>query len=203
MRPLLELHYLPSVGYLSAVARSGGARLEACENFQKGSFRNRCRLAGSQGVFDLSIPLKGGKNSQCPIREARISYDENWPLAHWRTIQASYGSAPFWPFYADHFRPVFIGKKWELLWDFNLALFEKLMQLFDFQAIVSLTETFEREAEGDFRNQFSPRKGAWPPGIEPKKYPQIFEDRLGFQPGLSALDLLFCMGKQGRQILLG
>ncbi len=203
MKPLLELHYLPSVGYLSAVARGGGVRLEACENFQKGSFRNRCRLASSQGVFELSLPLVGGKNNQCPIREVRLAYDENWPLHHWRTIETCYRSAPFWLFYTDHFEPIFLEKKWVRLWDFNLALLEKMVQLFDLQLVVEFSEKFEPVVEGDLRNQFSPKKTVLPPGFAAKKYPQLFEDRLGFLPNLSALDLLFCLGgKQGRAVLM-
>ena len=202
MKPLLELHYLPSVGYLAAVAMGGGVRLEACENFQKGSFRNRCRLASSQGAFDLSLPLEGGKNRQCPIREVRLAYDENWPLQHWRTLETCYRSAPFWAFYADHFEPIFLEKKWELLWDFNLTLLEKMLQLFDLQVVVEFTQQFEPTAVGDLRGQFSPKKDGPLPSFFPKKYPQLFEDRLGFLPNLSALDLLFCLGKQGRAFLL-
>lgn len=203
MKPLLELHYLPSVGYLSAIARAGGVRLEACENYQKGSFRNRCRLASSQGAFELSLPLEGGKNNQCPIREVRLAYDENWPVQHWRTLETCYRSAPFWLFYADHFEPVFLEKKWELVWDFNLALFKKMVQLFDLQLVITFSEKFEPVSEADLRGIFSPKKSDLPPGFLPKKYPQLFEDRLGFLPNLSALDLLFCLGgKQGRAILL-
>ena len=29
---------------------------------------------------------------------------------------------------------------------------------------------------------------------DPKRYPQVFEDRFGFVPNLSVLDYLFCVG---------
>ncbi len=37
---------------------------------------------------------------------------------------------------------------------------------------------------------------------EPVRYTQVFEDRLGFVPNCSVLDLIFCEGKNAGQLLL-
>jgi hypothetical protein len=203
--PILELQFLPPVGYLACVAAHGGVRLEACENFQKSTLRNRCQLLGSQGVFDLSIPLRGGKHQQCPIQEVQISDAENWARQHWRSIETAYRSAPFWLFYADHFAPIFLENKCDRLWDFNLILFKKLIQLFDLQVVIEFTEKYNPpnfENKLDFRNQFLPKNNLRLNPTSAVKYPQIFEDRLGFVADVSAFDLLFCLGKSGKDVFL-
>ena len=53
----------------------------------------------------------------------------------------------------------------------------------------------------DCRNYFLPKSFQketmhWVP-----KYPQVFEDRLGFQPNLSIIDLIFCVGPNASDLL--
>lgn len=50
-------------------------------------------------------------------------------------------------------------------------------------------------------NNPSPDPGD-PAGEAPIKYRQVFEERIGFQPNLSILDLLFCEGKNARSLLV-
>lgn len=205
MTPLVELQLLPPVSYFSMLAAHGRVRLEGCENFQKSTFRNRYRLATSRGPMELSVPLRGGKNRQCPIREVEISYDENWPLVHWRSIETTYRSAPFWLHFADHFEPIFLQKRWQRLWDFNFCLLKKSLQLLDLQVAIEISDDFRPfqnpPEPADFRNQFSAKNADRPAPFQPVKYPQLFEDRLGFLPDLSIFDLLFCQGKVGREVL--
>lgn len=199
--PLIELHLFPSVSYLSLAFWAGGLRLEASENFQKGSFRNRFRIASASGPMELSAPLRGGKHQCCPIRSVELANDEDWRRHHWRAIETAYRAAPFWLHFADRFEPFFKGPAPERLWDFSFSILEKTLQLLDFQGSIELTETFERMDELDFRGAIAPKKSSRPAGFRPVRYGQMFEDRLGFLPDLSALDLLFCQGKMARDIL--
>ena len=42
-------------------------RLEACENYQKQSYRNRCYILAGDGVQMLQVPVAhGGKAGGCP-----------------------------------------------------------------------------------------------------------------------------------------
>ncbi|HEY8896893.1 MAG TPA: hypothetical protein VIM79_18850, partial [Niastella sp.] len=52
----------------------------------------------------------------------------------------------------------------------------------------------------DWRNKLTPKtlQTDFP---NPIQYHQVFEDRIGFIPHVSVLDLLFCEGKNARQIL--
>ncbi|MBC7774591.1 MAG: WbqC family protein, partial [Phycisphaerae bacterium] len=140
-----------------------------------------------------------------PIREVRISYEEPWQRQHWRTIQAAYGNAPFYEHYADEIRPFYEGR-WAFLFDYNfdfqtLILQKKLGWTGDF---VFQSEYFPlgtwSKAE-DLRGEIG---GGWnesPTWFSPVRYSQVFEERTGFLPNLSVLDLLFCCGKTGREVL--
>ena len=94
MLPHFTLYYLPPVSWCAAAWNSEAIVVEACENYQKGSLRNRCFIAGPNGVQRLSIPLEKGKHRQMPIRDVRIAYDEPWQRQHWRSISTAYGNAP-------------------------------------------------------------------------------------------------------------
>ncbi len=174
--------------------------LEACEHYQKGSYRNRCHIAGPNGIQRLSIPLQKGKNHQMPIRDVRISYDEPWQRIHWRSIQTAYGNAPFFEHYADAVAH-FLEKPYTFLFDLNLEIVHFLAQQFSWTKDRDLTKDYvpapllsNQSAIQDMRGQITPKR---PSAFALSYYPQVFEDRFGFLPDLSALDLLFCCGPLG------
>jgi hypothetical protein len=49
------------------------------------------------------------------------------------------------------------------------------------------------------RNRFTPKDPGG--GMEPVRYTQVFEDRIGFVPNLGILDLLFCCGPNAKTLL--
>lgn len=179
--------YLPPVSWCQCAVAAGELVLEAHEHYQKGSWRNRCEIAGPNGRQLLSVPLVKGKNSKMPIRDVRIAYDEPWQRQHWRSIRTAYGSAPFFEHYA-HELFAFYEKKYIFLFDFNLELIEfVLLQKMKWPGSVAETRAYQ---------PFSPTPAAPLP-----RYPQVFEDKNGFLPDLSVLDLLMCAGKNGLDYL--
>jgi WbqC-like protein family len=196
---LIELHYLPSVAFFSQIAQYEEVIIESCENYQKGSYRNRCQILGANGVLSMSIPLEKGKHQQTPIRDVRINYVERWQTQHWQSIRSAYGRAPFWEFYGDYFEPIY-QKKYEFLFDFNIDLFQTCCKLLKINSKISFNTHYAKDIEHpeiiDFRNQIKPNQFFPTP-----KYPQIFEDRFGFVPDLSIIDLMFCMGNQAKGYL--
>ena len=197
---LLESHFFPSVFYFSTIMQYPSVILEKNEHFQKGTYRNRCQIATAQGAQMLSVPLKKGKNNQQLITDVLISNDVNWQRPLWRTLQSAYGNAPYWEHYAPVFKP-FFTKKYERLFDYNLEIFLTLLKILklDKSISISFTDTYHTNfTEGvDFRNQCAIHK----PTDQNGRYAQIFEDRNGFIPNLSVLDLIFCQGRQSLDIL--
>jgi len=194
---IFSLQYLPPVSWFVAVAKVSEAHLEQHEHYVKGSYRNRCYIAAVNGAQRLTIPLRKGKNQQQPIREVRIAYDEPWQIQHWRAICSAYGNSPFFEHYAALFEPYFLAKKYELLWDWNYDLLKLSLKILKLKTPIVLTEKYEEQTEHllDFRHEFTPKHTAPYAAYAPVKYPQVFEDRLGFLPDLSILDLIFCAGR--------
>lgn len=195
---LLPLCYLPPIPWFSAYINGGATYLERQEHYTKGTYRNRCLIASANGVHLLTIPLRKGKHQQQAIAAVRIAYDEPWQLRHWRAICSAYGNSPFFEHYADKLAGFYRDKNYETLWDWNFDLLQVVFQLLKIGKAVNLTEAFEPMPTGkmDLRQAFDTNHGfsgyEWAVAV---KYPQVFEDRLGFIANLSILDLLFCMGR--------
>ncbi|MFK8007024.1 MAG: WbqC family protein [Saprospiraceae bacterium] len=197
---LLELHYLPSIQYVSKLLQFSRVMLEQHENYSKGSYRNRCHLASSMGLLRLSLPLAGGKNQQQPIREVKLKYDEPWQNQHWTAIKSAYGKSPFFEHYEHRFLPIF-QKKYEYLWDWNWDLLHVVLEIISLKKNIELTKKFDKELEEeivDFRNKISPKENKKFEDVdfEQAKYVQVFEAENGFLPNLSILDLIFCAGPE-------
>lgn len=202
---LLELHYLPCVQYFSKLAHYPVVYLEHKENYQKGSYRNRCYIAGANGMLRLSVPLQQGKNEQQAIREVAIAYKEPWQAQHWGSIRSAYGNAPFFEYYAAYLQPHFEQKP-ALLFDFSLGLLRSIIGLLQLDCEIRLTEDFHKDAPdgmADLRNAIHPKRHRQmsDPHFEAVPYPQVFLEKHGFLPNLSILDLLFCSGPQATLIL--
>lgn len=201
-KALIELHYLPSIQYLSQIIVHDHIVIEQQENYQKGSYRNRCHLAGANGLLRLSVPLAGGKNQQQPIDEVGIDNSQDWQTQHWRSIQSAYGKTPFFEHYADEFRP-FFQKQYTLLFEWNRDLLLQILEALDIETTISWTKEYNLAPPvgvKDLRNSISP-KDTNTKAFSPMKYPQAFEQKNGFLANLSILDLIFCMGPQTIQIL--
>lgn len=178
--------YFPPAHWFSAAIESGEWLLEGQENYQKGGFRNRCRIAGPNGVQTLTIPLEKGKHQAKPIQEVKISYQRNWWREHEQSIRTAYGRAPYFEFYAEEIFQ--IGqRKPTYLWELNTELLQTILRLLQAPVTLNNTEEFVRPGSDGF---------VWPSGAKPSLsiYPQVFTDRHGFLPGLSVLDALFCLG---------
>jgi len=198
---LIELHYFPSVAYFSQLCAHQEICIEQHENYQKGSYRNRCYIAGPNGRQRLSCFLKSGKNEQQSIREVQLSYKEAWHKQHWNSIKTAYGNAPYFEFYADDIQAI-LFKKHNYLFDLNLDLLKcitkQLSLNIDFGLSPNFTKVIKEKEIIDLRNSITPKqidKSA------PFQYAQVFEDRHGFLGNLSILDLLFCTGPEAALLL--
>jgi len=191
---LIETMYLPPVQAMAAIIRAGALFLEANEHYQKRSYRNRCHIAGPQGIQRLSIPLKGGRNTHMPIRELRISDAFDWRHRHLQALKTAYGRAPYFDFYMPELEAM-IRKDHLFLFELNRTLLEWLCRSFDCEVAIRETEVFDRSPGSlDLRGKFHP--GDAPALASMPTYYQVFAERNGFIPGLSALDLLFHLGPE-------
>jgi hypothetical protein len=193
--------YLAPVSYFERIVESGEILMEQWDSYEKQSYRNRCIIATANGKLALSIPIEKSSNPKPLTRDVQVSNHLDWQMQHWRAIESAYNSSPFFEFYKDDFIPLY-EKKWKFLWDFNHEIQLKVFELLEIQPKIVLTTQFNLELS---ENVLDLRKC-----IHPKNdlkintqlsYYQVFENKFGFTPDLSIIDLLFNMGNEAQLVL--
>ena len=169
--------------------------LECCENYVKQTYRNRCTIAAANGPLSLSVPIIKPDSLKCLTKDIRISDHGNWRHLHWNALCSAYNMSPFFEYYADDFAP-FYEKRFTFLLDFNEQLREQICSLLDITPNIRQTETYEPPVAHDFRESIQPRHPLPDPDFTPRPYYQVFQEKFGFQPNLSIVDLLFNMGPE-------
>lgn len=189
---LLHPTYFPSIAQCVAMIQAKKVTFEACDNFQKQTYRNRMNIYGSQGKMSLTIPVIYTQKNRQRYKDILISNDEKWQDLHWKSIQSAYSSSPFFEFYEDDVRPIFKNEATHLM-DFNLNVLEVVLECLQHDLAFELTTEFELNPTEitDYRFLVNHRKETEQPL---KPYVQVFDDKHGFIPNLSILDLIFNEG---------
>lgn len=174
--------------------------LETAENYVKQTYRNRCTIAAANGPLSLSVPIIKPDTLKCQTKEIRISDHGNWRHLHWNAILSAYNMSPFFEYYEDDFAP-FYEKRYEFLIDFNDALCETVCRLIDIQPDIRHTTEYQPSVPNDFRESIRPRQPLPDPTFKAQPYYQVFQNKHGFLPNLSIIDLLFNMGPESILVL--
>lgn len=169
------------------------------EPYLKQTYRNRMRILGANGPLELTVPIKSTKGKTLSIDQIEISYDENWPLKHWRSIKSAYRSSPFFEEYEEDIKPIIFSESVKLI-DLNKLIIDGIINL------LNLNNTFKFTSEkqlpslyNDYRTHFKPSKS--PVFENLKSYQQVFNYKFDFVPNLSILDLLFNEGPYSKTML--
>jgi hypothetical protein len=194
----LSTAYLPNLQYFSKFLH-GRVTLEQHENYHKQTFRNRCEILSANGIMPLTIPVEHSA-PKIPVRDVRIDYSTNWQKIHWKTLIAAYRSSAFFEYYIDDFIP-FYEKHEIFLFDFNIKLIYKLLELTGLKAETVLSDSYIDEYELDYRTSISPKKKQPDSSFVPTPYYQVFEKKFGFCSNLSVIDLLCNEGNNSCDIL--
>lgn len=203
---LLQTTYFGPVQWYQKLARYDQCVIEQYDSYQKQTYRNRCVIATANGLQALTVPVEHTANSQQPTpitKDLRISDHNHWRRIHWNALQSAYNESPFFEYYTDDIRP-FFEKGYDYLIDFNEAIRQKICELIDIHPNVEYTKEYQRltaNSQGlttfsDFRDIIHAKHPLPDITFEPQPYWQVFQHRYGFQPNLSILDLLFCMGPE-------
>lgn len=197
MSLLFDIQYFGCVDLYKLSSKNTHIIFEAYESFQKMSFRNRCVIAGSNGLLNLTIPLKKGREQATPIREVRICHKDKWQMNHWRAITSAYRRSPFFEYYERDLEG-FYNRKYEFLFDWNWDLINWVINKLSLDLQPVLSDRYQKNYTSesgiqDHRNRWLPKNFQQ---INPElaRYKQVFEDRIGFQNNLCIIDLLFCEG---------
>lgn len=206
---LLSSTYFGPVQWYQKLHRYDRCLIEQHDNFVKQTYRNRCIIPTTNGIQALSIPVscpQGSQLSKTPMRDVRISDHGNWRHIHWNALCSAYGESPFFDYYQDDLRP-FFERKWTFLFDFNMEIILKMVELLDIRPKISLTMVFLSDASmaenttedslvDDFRDIIRPKRPGLDSDFMARPYYQVYQQKHGFQPNMSILDLLFNEGNE-------
>ena len=193
MEVLLSTTFFGPIQWYQKLYRAEHVVIEQWESFQKQTYRNRCLIATTQGIQALTVPVVRGETSL--MKDIRISDHGNWRHLHWNALQSAYGESPFFEYYQDDILP-FFTQRWDYLFDFNEAIRQKMCELIDISPQVSLTGSFQPKADHDFREAINPKHPAPDADFESRPYYQVYQQKHGFLPNLSILDLLMNTGPE-------
>jgi hypothetical protein len=192
---ILSSAYFGPIQWYQKLNRYDECLIERCDNFIKQTYRNRCIIATTGGTQALSIPVENYEGLKCQMRDIRISDHGNWRHLHWNALMSAYGESPFFEFYADDIRP-FFERRWDYLFDFNMEITQKMCELLDVRPHLQPTDAYCTDEIDDFRDVIHPKHPLPDKNFEPRRYYQVYEQKHGFLPNLSILDLLFNEGNE-------
>ena len=205
---ILSSAYLGPVQYFTKLIQYGEVWIELREHFLKQSYRNRCTILTANGLQNLSIPVTEGSNSKRKIGEVTISYDHPWQKLHWKAILSAYNNAPFFEYYADSFARFYHEKKWTFLTDFNNEIQSVVLKELNLKCPVKQTTSFVANIDlpsdtDDFRNTIHPKahRRIADESFAAQTYMQVFQEKFGFTPNLSIIDLLFNEGPMAADVI--
>ena len=204
---VLPTAYLGPVSYYAVLYLADDVVIEAHEHYTKQTLRTRCTIATDQGPQTLSVNVEKGNKLKMPIGEVRLSSHGDWQRQHLYSWATYYGNSPFYEYYIDDLREVFLHGHDGTLFGMNEALRRHICREIGFEPKVRYSEQWMGPLacvapNGSFQPEaLRPALGR----VEVPPYYQVAgaEGRQPFLPDVSILDLLFNMGPEGVLVLEG
>ena len=148
MKALLSSTYFGPVQWYQKLNRYEECLIERHESFIKQTYRNRMIIATTNGPLSLTIPTN--HDTSMAMKDIRISDHANWRHVHWNALLSAYGESPFFEYYQDDIRP-FYEKKYDFLFDFNMEITEKMIELLDIRPKISITDEYFPKVSEELR----------------------------------------------------
>lgn len=188
MNTVLPLVYFGNIAWWQMALNNQLLGLADEQIYERQTIRNRMSIMGPNTIQVLSVPIgKAKKNTN--LKETQIAYSEPWPQLHLRSLQAAYGKSPYYQYYMPYIEPIILGN-YPTLAALNLVTFETMSKLLKVKFELILGNATPSNADEYFDD------------LSTKKYNQVFENKHGFTPNLSILDLLFNLGPDAKAYLL-
>ena len=196
---VVPLAYTGSIGLWTFMTTAQILIIEQHDYYQKQTLRNRAYIHGANGKLMLSIPVKHfGAAGRQYYHTVEIENSFAWQKQHWKSIQSAYRSSPYFEFYEDDLA-ILYKTEFSSLYSFNKAYFELLLKLLGWEPTIQYTQSNETTpANTEIRVQIEQKNSTSDLAL---RYTQVFEDKNGFIPNLSIIDLLFNEGPNALTLL--
>ena len=184
--------YFAPISQYAEIINTDEVTFEVHDNFQKQSYRNRCYIFNTNGKQLLNIPVKHpNSSSRKQTKDTLVENVTQWQDQHFKSLKTAYRNSPFFEFYVDDIAPIF-EKKYTYLQDVTIDTFLFTSEALQINTNFKKTSSYaEATKNKDFRNLADVK--AQPKNLV-ENYIQMFDDKHGFLPNLSILDLLFMEG---------
>jgi hypothetical protein len=184
--------YFAPISQYAEIIHTDEVIFEVHDNFQKQSYRNRCYIFNTNGKQLLNIPVKHpNSSSRKQTKDTLVENVTPWQDQHFKSLKTAYRNSPFFQFYVDDIAPIF-EKKYTYLQDVTIDTFLFTSEALQINTNFKKTSSYAAAPKNkDFRNLADVK--AQPKNLV-ENYIQMFDDKHGFLPNLSILDLLFMEG---------
>jgi hypothetical protein len=227
MNKIVVMHqpnYLPWIGLFSRVMHSDCFVMVDTMPFTKRSLTHRNKIKTNSGWHYLTVPISTSFEL-AKICDVTLPEDNTWQQAHWKLISDSYAKTDFFEPHRDFFQALY-QKNYKFLWQINEEIILYLFKCFKINVDIvkaskmnivdSLQKTdlmiallknvdanvyLSGPSGSDYLEveKFSQNK------IDLKyfkfQHPNYRQRFVGFEPNMSAIDLLFNMGPQASEII--
>ncbi|MFI3265763.1 MAG: WbqC family protein [Rikenellaceae bacterium] len=200
---ILPTTYCGSIRYYSKLVNFDTI-VDHNENYCKQSLRNRCQILGANGVINLIVPVLKEGGGRRLTKDIRIDNSKSWQHEHWLSIVSAYGSSPYFMHFSELFEPIYRGP-YKFLVDLNEDLHTAASKSLGIDLSLKLAPKYIEASpeDTDLRLSMStkPRLQRPDPDFTPPHYFQVFSEKMPFVEDLSILDLIFCEGRAGVELL--
>lgn len=166
------------------------------EQYQKQTLRNRTYFLTPQGATPFTVPVERFGYPSPATSEIYMAEHDHWRHRLEEALRSSYCSTPYWQYYEDQVISLCRCEEGGRLKDFNQRWLAFILGEWDIplpSIVAEWSRSLDHHAEVALPSSLE--------GHELPRYWQVFEDQNGFIPNLSALDLLFHLGLEGRLYL--
>ncbi len=227
MAKIVTMHqpnYLPWIGLFSKISLADCLLIYDNAQYTTGGIIHRNKIKINNGWVYLTVPL-GKSINNLKICEVPLPKDKKWQSSHWRTMCSNYVKARFFKDYKEFFDELY-QEDFQYLWQLNEKVLLYLLECFKIKVEVLKTTKLNVDPgllKTDLMIAYLKAAGAdvylsGPSGrnyLECEKFPQnniilkyfkfqhpVYQQRYpGFEPNMSAIDLLFNLGPDAGNII--
>lgn len=173
----------PSIQWFIMAQKQGKNNLLQHFSAPNNKYTNKYIIAGPNQLQTLIVPIIGSTKSD-DFSQVQIDYSQKWIREHKNALQTAYGKSPFFEYYDYRIFNIFDQQIIELA-QLNQNLLELMIRLIGLENV-----TFSSLLNNETQLIFNSDKI----DVTIQSFSQVFDDRYGFRPKVSILDLLFNLG---------